>query len=224
MDIQEIVDNRWVQLGVVGAAMFASGFGLGHYVGKDKSIHIPAEPVEHYDTEPIGTVVINEDQLGLEFDGEMRHNDTIEVAMIDEPVEKIELQNVFAHSDDWDYEAELMKRSLHPLAPHIIHQDEFFGEESEFTQLTCTYYVGDDILVDEQDVPIHGHKKVIGTPIFGHGSLDKNVVYVRNADLGAEYEILKHDGFYAIEVLGYSEESKGDREAAKPGMRKFREE
>ena len=108
--------------------------------------------------------------------------------------------------------------------PHMIHQDEFFSEESGYVQSQCTYYVGDDILVDDREVPIAKHETIVGEFIFGHGTPDKNVVYVRNDVLQGEYEILKHEGFYSIEVLGYDQESQVDEEAAKPNVRKFREE
>ena len=37
---------------------------------------------------------------------------------------------------------------------------------------------------------------------FGHGSNDPTVVFVRNDKYKAEYEVLKHDGAYQVDVLG----------------------
>ena len=110
-------------------------------------------------------------------------------------------QNVFAEDDDdWDYEAELKKRTN--TEPYILHRDEFFEEEVGYHQSTLTYYAGDDILVDEDDSPIYNHASVTGPLKFGHGSGDPNVFYVRNDKRRAEYEILKHEGLYSTEVLG----------------------
>jgi hypothetical protein len=110
--------------------------------------------------------------------------------------------NIFANSDDWDYEAELASRTK--TAPYVIHKDEFFSGESGYNQLTFTYYSGDDILVDEQKIPepIYRHDRVVGELKFGHGSGDRNVVYIRNDDLATEYEVIKSEGKYSVEVMG----------------------
>lgn len=112
------------------------------------------------------------------------------------------LVNIFGNNttDNWDYASELEERT--PEHPYIIHRDEFFGQESGYDQTTITYYEGDDILCDEKDQPIYNPDKVVGTLIFGHGSQDPNIVYVRNDHFQAEYEVLRDSGHYQIEVLG----------------------
>lgn len=131
----------------------------------------------------------------------------IEVEIEDPPAEdeggEATVVNIFARSADpeWDYEEELSTRT--PDHPYIIHKDEFFSDEMGWdSQSTLTWYEGDQILCDEQDVPIYNPDAIVGHLRFGHGSGDPNVVYVRNEKLEAEYEILRDPGSYEIDVLG----------------------
>lgn len=119
----------------------------------------------------------------------------------DEP----EVQNIF--EDPWDYEEELKNRR--PDVPYVIHKDEYFGQEAEYTQVSVTYYEGDDVLCDERDAVIEDQDATVGLgnlARFGHGSGDPNIVYVRNVELEIEYEIVHSDGKYAIEVHGFSDD------------------
>lgn len=111
------------------------------------------------------------------------------------------------YRDTWDYDREVRNRSRE--IPFVLHKDEFDAEE-DATQITVTYFEGDDVLVDEKDEVITKKDEAVGMDNlsqFGHGSGDPNVVYVRNAHLGVDYEILRHKGHYAKEVLGLEEES-----------------
>lgn len=112
-----------------------------------------------------------------------------------------EIVNVFENPDsEWDYDLETESRT--ETAPFILHRDEYWANELDFDQVTLTYYVGDDILVDSGDSPIYNYAMVVGELRFGHGSGDKNVLYVRNHELKSEYEILRDSGSYSVEVLG----------------------
>lgn len=151
-----------------------------------------------------------------------------------EEVEEIEEQmetptpNVVSifHSKDgsgWDWDKETAKRSSKEV--YQIHKDEFFAEESGYDQTTLTYYAGDDILVDEQEVPIYNHKAIVGNPKFGHGSGDQNVAYVRNDKVKGEYEIIRDEGLYQIEVLGHQLESDFElQDRKRESVHKFRDE
>jgi hypothetical protein len=123
---------------------------------------------------------------------------------------------------DWNMEAEMDGRSA--AHPYIIHHDEFYNAENEgfdCTQTTLTYYKGDDILCDEQDVPIYEYLKLTGELKFGHGSKDPSVVYIRNEALGAEYEVLLDHGYFQTEILGQQLEDDLNKDV-KHSVRKFR--
>lgn len=131
--------------------------------------------------------------------------------------------NLFANSTDgWVYEDELKTRT--PNAPYILHKDEFFANEMDFSQLTVTYYADDEIVADDGDQPIYGHARILGELNFGHGSGDPSVVYVRNEERKAEYEVLLDTGSYTREVLGigYEDATQADDIRHSHNLAKFR--
>lgn len=113
----------------------------------------------------------------------------------------------------WDYREEQENRT--PDAPYVIHRDEFFNEETGYRQTTLTWYDGDKILADEQDVPIYGPEKIVGSLRFGHGSGDADVVYIRNEKMSAEYEITRHTGSFQTEVMGIQAEEEAEADDLK---------
>lgn len=120
---------------------------------------------------------------------------------------------------DWNYEDEIPGRGKD--FPYIIHHDEFYNNEMDCSHTTLTYYKGDDILVDEEDVPIYEYLKLTGELKFGHGSKDPNVVYIRNEANEAEYEILLEEGYFQVEILGQQLEDNLNNDV-KHSVRKFR--
>lgn len=132
------------------------------------------------------------------------------------PMERLEMDK------DWNWEAELSTRT--DTAPYILHKDEFMNDEMGFDQDTWTYYKGDDILVDETDTPVYNFHENTGPLTFGHGSGDPSVVYIRNEDLKAEYEVVLNDGYYSVEILGLELEEKMATEDLKHStIQKFRD-
>ena len=119
---------------------------------------------------------------------------------------KAVVSNIFSKRDDeagdeWDYKTEIQARDR--SKPYIIHIDEFLGDEKGYgSQATLTWYEKDQILCDSHDKPIYNHNDVVGELIFGHGSNDSNVVYIRNEQLEAEFEVIRDEGSYEEIVLG----------------------
>lgn len=138
-----------------------------------------------------------------------------------EVVEASRRQNVFDNSkdsdDEWDYETELRERMID--SPYILHHDEYFQGELDYQQVTLTYFEGDDVLMDEKDQPISDTDDTVGDinlTRFGHGSKDKNIVYVRNDRLEVDFEIVRSTGEYTAEVLGFRHSDSSSK------LRKFR--
>lgn len=146
---------------------------------------------------PIEEKALSDEEI---YDSELFEE--VQDSHMEETLEPAETVNVFlAESDDtWNYELELSTRSSEE--PYILHVDEFLNDEMDFKQETLTYYELDDIMADINDVPIYNWISVTGPLNWGHGSGDKNVVYVRNEKLRKEYEILKHNGSFETEVAG----------------------
>lgn len=122
-------------------------------------------------------------------------------------------QNIFLNGEavvpeEFDLEAEVAKRD--PEVPYVISEAEYMANEGELPQTSITYYAGDDILADDRDEPIDNVEDLVGQDNlarFGHGSGDKNLVYVRNERVGAEYEIAYSSGRFSDEVHGFIEHS-----------------
>lgn len=135
--------------------------------------------------------------------------------------------NIFTQEDPtWDYEEEEVKRQADPNKPYIIHRDEFDGREEEgFGRDQLTYYSGDDVLCDEHDVPVYEPLKIVGELVFGKGSGDPSIVYVRNPVLEMEYEVILDRGHFLVEVLGETlEADMTERDLKHSAVLKFRQE
>jgi hypothetical protein len=131
--------------------------------------------------------------------------------------------NVFAKRKErveFDYATEMQRRD--PKRPYLITKDEFFENEPENEQSTITYYAGDGVLADERDQQVPDTDMLINDENlmrFGEGSDDENIVYVRNNQLGVDYEICHSEGKFSVEVEGFIEH--GNR--SRPKLRRFRE-
>lgn len=109
--------------------------------------------------------------------------------------------------DVWDYEVEVASRQ--EGVPYVIHYDEWRENENDHNQVQITYFEGDDVLSDERDGVIDDQDAMVGLgnlSKFGHGSKDALTVYVRNDELGIDFEITHTNGKYATEVQGFSED------------------
>lgn len=225
-----------------GAVAYALGFATSHFLNKKKTndVYFDFENDEHYVESDYETKLVDPDQLEFDFDFKHAEYDTTSILVDNTPYkidsepnnpEEIVVENQPNHVSifkggsemDWDFEKELSNRSIEK--PYIIHETEYFANETDYSQSTLTYYAGDDILVDEREVPIYNYKSVTGELIFGHGSEDQNVVYVRNDRLSGEYEILRDSGSYEIEVLGnHYEKTLRDMDLKSTNVLKFRPE
>jgi len=218
MDIAPILRNKWVQASAMSAVTGVAGLVAGYFWGRKEVKLVVVR----------GGLQPQAEQLSI-FDVTTTTTETItvevEAADEEEAAEKAEELlpiNVFrTETDDWDYEAELSTRTKE--RPYVLHQDEFFSNEMEFHQDTLTYYEKDDILADSDDTPMYDYKKLMGDLLFGHGTTDPNVVYIRNEHLQLEWEILLHTGSFSEEVLGVEIEREEDTKL-QHSVLKFRRE
>ena len=249
--VKGIISHKAFIPSVVGVAAFGVGVGMGYILGRRNRVHeyvVHDEPEKvpfDYDkmeafisereremgvVRPEPDVVVSIKELYKEGPRSpiVRVGEDFVERKIGErlptmaPDPAVEQRTIFAeNNDDWDYDVELENRSEE--APFVIHRDEFYAQETDYTQATLTYYAGDDILVDEDDTPIYNHPTVIGELKFGHGSGDPNVFHVRNDKRKGEYEVIYDPGFYAVEVLGLAaEDIASNKELKHTGVRKFR--
>lgn len=111
------------------------------------------------------------------------------------------------------------RRMMNPNKPYVLAEEEYFENDPAHIQMSLTYFEVDDILVGEADEVIDDHSIVGEENLerFGHGTKSKDVVYVRNEKLKADYEVCRSEGSYAKEVLGFIEHSE-----SRGKVRKFR--
>lgn len=106
-------------------------------------------------------------------------------------------------SDGWDQEHE--ENSRQPGVPYVVNMEEH-GTKG-YTETSLTYYAGDDVLAGERDNIFEDQDGLVGVgnlDRFGHGSNDPDLVYVRNDDMGVDFEIIRVHKSYAEEVTGIS--------------------
>jgi hypothetical protein len=115
------------------------------------------------------------------------------VVIVEEPV---------SEEPDWIWAQEMAKRS--EAEPYIIHEDEFVGGDKAYNQTQYTYWAGDDVLTDTNNVPIPHPTQVVGRDNlrFGHGAGSPDIVFVRNDRLELDIEIDREPGSYEEEILG----------------------
>lgn len=129
---------------------------------------------------------------------------------VEQAVQEVEqARNVF-EPPVWNHEVESASRTSE--VPYVIHKDEF--EQGNFQgephgQTTLTYFVEDDVLIDESDAQIPDIDGTIGLEVlerFGHGSGDPDVVYVRNHQHQTDFRVQRSMGSFAAEVHGITED------------------
>lgn len=106
---------------------------------------------------------------------------------------------------DFDYAAAVASRT--PEKPYIITREEYYQNSDDDDQISLTYFEQDDTAVDERDAPLPDHEDTLGDEfmvLFGHGSGDPNIVYIRNEKINCVFEIVRNTGSYGKEVLGFT--------------------
>jgi hypothetical protein len=199
---------------LIGVATFAGRIGFSyakHIWTKENIVIIPATP----EAEPI----TNDDNLEETFvldEGDMY---VVKEDVVEEVVET--RINVFLADSSWNEEHELSQRTPH--APYIITCEEYVSDDLNYKQSTVTYYAEDDIMANEADVPIYDWNSLMGDLRWGHGSNDKNVVYIRNEAHRQEWEVLLHQGSYEVEVQGLHDDN-GELRHSQRRILKFRDD
>jgi hypothetical protein len=81
-----------------------------------------------------------------------------------------------------------------------------------YDHVTLTYYEVDDVLCNERDEivdPDRDRENLVGERnlnLFGHGSNDASIVYIRNDKLEIVFEVVKSPNSFAEEVHGFRHE------------------
>lgn len=159
----------------------------------------PADAVQQFISGPKPNLEAAAKAL-LEYQGEDVEDEITESETI---VEVNVFEKAEARSGGFNLENEMKNRTEEE--PYIINHDEYMSSDSDYEQTTLTYYAGDEVLVDDKDEPIQIVEDVIrvSNMRFGYGSGDPNTVFIRNDRLSLDFEVVKSEGKYAEEVLGF---------------------
>ncbi len=114
-------------------------------------------------------------------------------------------KNVFdSHDPDDDFDFDVQGEKRDAGRPYIVEEEEFDENEDDRTQQSLTYYEDDDVLVDENDQHIRNVDGIVGADNlkFGHGSKNKDFVYIANDQFNVYYEVKRAKGSYSEQVLG----------------------
>jgi hypothetical protein len=243
--------KEWVTPAIVGVASFAVGVGAGYFLKKyrDSRLEVVDQDIQFEEPESrsdqlqlqfdeslerMNSAIQQAHHVILRFadDGRAvlkeRTMPKIQHDIEDHPSNRNDdVRSEGNRNDDvrpedigWDYTEEVKTRS--PDHPYIIHRDEYFGNENDFTASSLTYYKGDNILCDELDVPVYNPEKVVGKLIFGHGSGDPSIVYICNEKNEAIWEVILDEGYYQSEVLGAQVEDDLTSDDLKHSILRFR--
>lgn len=93
--------------------------------------------------------------------------------------------------------------------PYVISFEDFNNTRDGYDKITLLYFALDDTLTgedEELDPSLEDHVGVDALDSFGIKSEDPDMVYIRNDDLGIDFEIIKLEKSYREAVLGIHEE------------------
>lgn len=86
---------------------------------------------------------------------------------------------------------------------YVISYEEFSESREDYDKITIEYYEKDDTLVDErQEILPDDTLCDEAFQCFGQDSNDPDIVYVRNDKLSTDFEVVRVDKSYSIDILG----------------------
>ena len=210
--------NSYLVVGAASAVALATGAISGYFVAKQvlepKYVQLAEKEIE--DAKEYYSRLYEKDAFSNPVD-------LVNLETAEALIEQLEYQAEKAVATPEELEMDMLLQSIEKAKehgdPYVISREVYMSNDSEHTQLTLTYFEADDVLVDSDDTVLHEYDEVIGIgqlSRFGMLSGDNNVVYVRNIQLGVDFEVVRNKGSYAKDVLGFIEHADHNK------VRKFR--
>lgn len=180
-----------------GAAIFLLGCGSGaaasyiYFNKKYEEKKLELEEIkEHYNNKIYGEIETKEAETIIKKEGYISYDNLTDVdvkTVIKEVSEEAMIED--------------RPRDDYPLEPIIINESDYSETELSFEKADLDYYLDDGALVDEADTLIE-IEDVIGYDILEDFINDdsEEVIYVRNASLGTDYQIKKISGSYSDSI------------------------
>lgn len=92
--------------------------------------------------------------------------------------------------------------------PYVITHEEFVGDD-EYEKITLTYFMRDQVLMNEAEEVADDTDDLVGDDNlrhFGVGSQDPNIVYIRNLSVSTDFEVILDQRSYTKVILGLDEQ------------------
>lgn len=164
------------------AKAFYSQVTISNYLSKDDSIENDEEPV-------IDESVAKPDEKKEKNPKEIR---------------KVDYTRYYSDSSDDSYDAEyedghrMTKEASEEKGVHYITAESYTYDYPQFPKEELFYYSKDDTLTNNAEELIDDQNQVIGDAIkyFNPDSEESETIYVRNFNLGCDYEITKINGSF----------------------------
>lgn len=116
----------------------------------------------------------------------------------DEPSEKKTKREAVDYTSYFPKEEEETDLPMTEEFPYVITEEEYFGTHLQHDQLTLYYYKDNDVLVNADTEEVVEDLDIVGDSylMFGLGSNNEDIVYVRNDSISTDFEIVRKEGFY----------------------------
>ena len=180
-----------------GAAIFLLGCGSGAAVSyiyfnkkyEEKKLELE-EIKEHYNNKIYGEIETKEAETIIKKEGYISY-DNLTADDVKTVIKEVSEEAMIEDRPSDDY----------PLEPIVINESDYSETELSFEKADLDYYLDDGALVDEADTLIE-IEDVIGYDILEDFINDdsEEVIYVRNASLGTDYQIKKISGSYSDSI------------------------
>lgn len=247
MEVKTILEQRWVIPTAVGVVGVATGFTAGYFLGRRNGECIVYEVGDRFETDnsdeeddvdiPVDVVssLVENDpafEVLLEDEGVSAGEDFVKKKLLNDVANAITDEEVSVTEDVFDepaianiFDASAEEEKKVGGEPYIITVEAYAENVNDWTQETLNYYAGDDIVTTQDNTPIYNHSDILGELNFGYGSHNQDSVYIRNEKMRMEWEVLRTNGRYEIEVLGHTIEQEYESSDLKHSMdRKFRDD
>lgn len=132
-----------------------------------------------------------------------------------------EVVSVKVEIEDGEIDVTVEESERDPNQPYIIDIPDFYN--SEYDQVTLTYWVVDNVLSDERDVQVEDVDSTIGNHHLRQLSKmreEQATIYIRNELKEIDFEIVKSEESFAKAVHGIDEYDDADK--SKKKLKKMR--